>query len=94
MARVVNCGSVTLVEAEQAKYKACSDELLQVLADNIIRLRKEQGLSQERLAEVAGMHRTFISLIERKGRNVTLGVVEALATALSVDVPTLLTQAE
>jgi hypothetical protein len=38
------------------------------------------------------MHRTFISLIERRGRNITLGVVEALADALEVDVITLLTE--
>lgn len=49
-------------------------------------------MSQEMLAEKSKMHRTFISLIERQGRNVTLGVVEALANALGVDVPTLLTK--
>ena len=61
-----------------------------ILGGNIYRLRTEKGLSQERLAEEAGMHRTFISLIERRGRNVTLGVVEAIAKVLEVDVPTLL----
>lgn len=77
-------------ESSKSKYKQCSPELLDTLAENIIRLRAEKGLSQEKLAERAGMHRTFISLVERRGRNVTLGVVEALANALEVDVPALL----
>lgn len=38
------------------------------------------------------MHRTFISLIKRRNRNVTLGVVEVLANTLDDDVPTLLTK--
>lgn len=78
---------------EQAsKNKPCSPELLDTLAKNVYRYRKNRGLSQEKLAELAGMHRTFISMIERRGRNVTLGVVEAIANVLGVDVPTLLTE--
>lgn len=78
---------------EQAsKNKPCSPELLDTLAKNVYRYRKNRGLSQEKLAELAGMHRTFISMIERRGRNVTLGVVEAIANVLEVDVPTLLTE--
>lgn len=74
--------------------KECSPQLLATLAGNTVRLRKAKGLSQEELAEMAGFHRTFISLIEREKRNVTLGVIEALAVALDADVPTLLTKAD
>jgi transcriptional regulator with XRE-family HTH domain len=81
-------------ELTKRKYKECSPELLGVLAANIVQLREVKGLSQEQLAEMAGMHRTFISLIERKGRNVTLGAIEALAVALEVGVPDLLTPQE
>lgn len=78
-------------ETQASKNKPCSPELLDTLAQNVYRYRKAKGLSQEKLADNAGMHRTFISMIERRGRNVTLGVVEALANELDVDVPTLLT---
>lgn len=81
-------------DAKKSKYKQCSPELLATLADNLVRLRAEKALSQEALAEKAGLHRTFISLVERRGRNVTLGVVEALAKALGVPVPELLTKSD
>lgn len=37
------------------------------------------------------MHRPFVSMIERRGRNVTLGLIEAITRVLDVEVPTLLT---
>ncbi|MGD9661585.1 MAG: helix-turn-helix domain-containing protein [Porticoccaceae bacterium] len=73
-----------MAEEKRQKYKHCSEELLGAVAVNVINLRRQQGLSQEGLAERSGMHRTFISLIERRGRNITLGAVEALAQALGV----------
>ena len=47
-------------------------------------LREEQGLSQERLGQMAGLDRTFISQIELGRRNVTLGTIHKLARALGV----------
>jgi transcriptional regulator with XRE-family HTH domain len=47
-------------------------------------LRLERGLSQERLAEVAGIHRTYMSDIERGERNIGLDNILALARALDV----------
>lgn len=60
------------------------------LAANIIRLRKERGWSQEELADRAGLHRTYISGVERGVRNPTISIVEKIARAMDVDVPHLL----
>ena len=53
------------------------------LAANLKRLRKERGLSQEALADAAGLDRTYISGIERMVRNPTVTVVEKAAFALN-----------
>lgn len=60
-------------------------ELRQVLAANIKRLRKERGMSQEDLAFESGLHRTYISGIERSIRNVGLDNIGTLAAALRVE---------
>jgi transcriptional regulator with XRE-family HTH domain len=46
--------------------------------------REELGLTQEDLAERAGIHRTYLSDVERGGRNVSLVNIERLAAALSL----------
>jgi CheY-like chemotaxis protein len=51
--------------------------------------RGRLGISQEELAERAGLHRTYVSDIERGARNVSLGSVERLARAFSLPVATL-----
>ena len=56
-----------------------------VFAANVKRLRLSAGLSQEALADRAGLHRTYISSVERGLRNVTLQSIFVLADALGVD---------
>lgn len=51
---------------------------------NVRRLRRECGLSQEKLAFECGLHRTYISGVERGIRNPTVVVLEQIATALQV----------
>ncbi len=53
-------------------------------------IRTAQGISQERLAASAELHRTFVSLIERGERNVTLQTIEKLALALDVEMADLM----
>jgi transcriptional regulator with XRE-family HTH domain len=48
-------------------------------------LRKSRRLSQERLAELAGLHRTYVSSVELGHRNVGLDNIYALAAALGVE---------
>jgi transcriptional regulator with XRE-family HTH domain len=57
-------------------------------------LRVARGLSQERLAEVAGVHPRYVSDIERGRRNVGIVNLDRLAGALGVDLPTLMTEVE
>jgi len=63
-----------------------SGELLTALAGNVRQLREARGLTQEALGEACDFHPTFISLIERKQRNVTISTLEIVAAALGVDV--------
>lgn len=49
-------------------------------------LRKERGLSQEQLAFKADLHRTYIGMIERAEKNITLINIEKIAIALNVDI--------
>ena len=65
-------------------------ELRAIFAANIKRLRKERGMSQEDLAFESGLHRTYISGIERGIRNVGLDNIGVLAEALKVAPETLL----
>ncbi|MEJ0061541.1 MAG: helix-turn-helix transcriptional regulator [Terricaulis sp.] len=60
------------------------------LARNLIRLRHEKGWSQEELAEQSGLHRTYVSGVERAVRNPTIEVVEKLARSLKATASALL----
>ena len=62
------------------------------LARNLRLLRGERGLSQEALADLAGLHRTYVGSIERSERNVSLDNIHKLAASLDVTVARLLTE--
>jgi transcriptional regulator with XRE-family HTH domain len=53
-------------------------------------MREERGLSQEKLATKAGVHRTYISMIERCQKNVTVSCLEKIAFALNIEIVDLL----
>jgi transcriptional regulator with XRE-family HTH domain len=48
------------------------------------KVRSLRGLSQEKLAEMAGLHRTYVSTVERGQRNISILNIEKLAVALEV----------
>lgn len=61
-----------------------SQELRVLFATNLRTLRQARGVSQERLAEMAGLHRTYISSVERGARNISIDNIARLAKALGV----------
>lgn len=73
------------------KLRSPSQHLVSTLAQNVRSLRKAKGMSQEELADLCDIHRTYIGSVERCERNVTLSTLEVLATALDVSIPQLLT---
>jgi two-component system response regulator len=67
---------------------------LKILLGNAIKTtRSALGISQEELAARAGLHRTYVSDVERGVRNPSLGSVEKLANALELSLPTLFEKA-
>ena len=52
--------------------------------------RLARGISQEALAELAGLHRTYVGSVERGERNIAVDNMEALANAMGLDVSDLL----
>lgn len=49
-------------------------------------LRIKKGLSQEQLAHIANVHRTYIGMIERAEKNITLVNIEKIAKALEINI--------
>lgn len=62
-----------------------------IFAKRIREIRILNGLSQEKLAELSDLHRTYISSVERGERNISIDNMERLAIALGVDLRELLT---
>lgn len=65
-------------------------DILNRFGDKVRFLRKEKNLSQEELAEKAGLHRTYIGMIERAEKNITLINIEKIADALEISTSELL----
>lgn len=66
------------------------EPILLKFGKNVQEKRKELKFSQEQLAELAGVHRTYIGMIERAEKNITLCNIERIANALKVDICNLL----
>lgn len=65
-------------------------EILKRFGQRVRNERLKQGFSQEELAEKASLHRTYIGMIERAEKNITLINIEKIARALEVSLEDLL----
>jgi transcriptional regulator with XRE-family HTH domain len=65
--------------------------LRQIFAENLRRLRTEKELSQEALADLAGIDRTYVSALERQVYSASLDTIEKLAKVLGAEPHELLT---
>jgi transcriptional regulator with XRE-family HTH domain len=65
-------------------------ELRRIVAQNLRRLRQDRGLTQEELADRAGLNRNYVGMVERKENAPTVDTLEALAKALDIDPTALL----
>ena len=69
-------------------------DIVKVFGSNVRRYRQALGLSQESFAEKCGLHRTYISAIERYRRSIALENVQRIADALGVETYKLFIESE
>jgi transcriptional regulator with XRE-family HTH domain len=67
-----------------------NSEILKVFGQNVRAIRKDKNMSQEELAFKADLHRTYIGMIERAEKNITLLNIEKIANALNININNLL----
>ena len=67
-----------------------SKNILKKFGKRVKAERLKQNLSQEELAEKAGVHRTYIGMIERAEKNITLQNIEKIAKALCISLDKLM----
>lgn len=63
--------------------------LSEIVAANLRRLRQAKGLTQEELADLIGINRNYVGMIERQENSPTVAMIERIAKALRVDPATL-----
>jgi transcriptional regulator with XRE-family HTH domain len=73
--------------------KRGSQVIRRLFATNLRREREAQGISQEALADLAGLHRTYVGSVERGERNISIDNIERLGRALGVEPADLLRKA-
>ena len=89
---IVCCSNLYIIVVLQIKifHTMSSENILEIFGKNVQKYRKEKQISQEKLAEFAGVHRTYMGMIERSEKNITLRNIEKIAKALNVEIKDLL----
>ena len=65
-------------------------EILILFGKKVREIRKDRGMSQEELAYKANLHRTYIGMIERAEKNITLANINKLANAFDISIKELM----
>jgi len=60
-------------------------DIIRVFGNNVRKYRSQKGISQEKFAELCGLHRTYISDIECFRRSISLSNIQKIADALEID---------
>ncbi|WP_373165112.1 helix-turn-helix domain-containing protein [Agathobaculum sp. Marseille-P7918] len=60
-------------------------DIIKVFSSNLRKYRTSLGISQEAFAEKAGLHRTYISAVERGKRSISLDNIQKISDALGVE---------
>ena len=61
-------------------------DILIIFGKNLKKYRQKRGFSQEKFAEICGLHRTYISDVERFQRSISLKNIQKIAEALNIEV--------
>lgn len=69
-------------------------DIVRVFGTNLRKYRNKMGVSQEKLAELCGLHRTYISDIERFRRSIALENIQRIADALEIETYKLFIESE
>ena len=59
-------------------------KVVRQFGERVSKIRNERGISQEKLGAIAGVHRTYIGMIERGEKNITIANMEKIAKALGM----------
>ena len=79
-------------EVTLGELRKPGSEIRSTLASNIRDYRNRNNISQEKFAQICGLHRTYIGSVERGERNVTISTLEIIAEAIGITVPDLLSR--
>ena len=75
----------TIISFTYLIFSMSKKKILVLFGEKVRELRKEKGLSQEELSYKSDLHRTYIGMIERAEKNITLVNIEKIAKALNVE---------
>ncbi len=91
MLPLVGCKNFGLVLVLHTEISNMSKKFISIkFGEKVREIRVSQNLSQEQLAHLADVHRTYIGMVERAEKNITLVNIEKISVALNVNITELL----